>query len=74
MAAHVAVGIGYKEETNGKMKIVLTASSDTLYLSPKQARSLAIDLIIQADRMEKQDTWDALKQQPENEYGTEENQ
>ena len=69
---HIAVGIGYKAP-NQKMKVVLTASSDTLYLSPKQARDLAVDLIIQADRMEKQDTWDALKQQPENEYGTEEN-
>ena len=71
---HVAVGIGYKEgEHDGKMKIVFTASADTLYLNPYQARNLALDLLIQADRMEKKDTWDALKKEPETINGTEDN-
>ena len=71
---HLAVGIGYKEgERDGKMKIVFTASADTLYLTPYQARNLALDLLIQANRMEKKETWDALKQTPETTYGTEEN-
>ena len=61
--AHVAVGIGY-QEAGTKMKIVLTGSDDTFYLSPKQARNLALDLIIQADRLEKENMWDALKGDP----------
>lgn len=59
---HIAVGSGFKKDDNdGKMKVVLSASSETVYLSPRQAKNVALDLLIQSDRLEKEESWDLLK-------------
>lgn len=56
---HVTVGQGFNNE--GEPRVVIAMTENVMYMSPEFAKKVALDLLIQVDRIEKKDMWDTLK-------------